>query len=207
MPIENVYSLRDLADVAGVTPRTVRYYIAQGLLPAPEGAGSAARYGEGHLARLRLIGRHQRQHLPLAEIRARLSGLDDPSVIAAIGEPESRRVSESALDYIHALVGDQPADEPADRSARAPALAAPMLFSTPQALSSEPFSPMAPAPMAPAPAPAAPVKPTLERSQWDRVELAPDVELHVRRPLGRLQNKRVERLIAIARQLLEEDPS
>ncbi len=132
-------------------------------------------------------------------------------MIAAIGEPESRRVSESALDYIHALVGDQPADEPADRSARAPALAAPMLFSTPQALSSEPFSPapalMAPAPMAPAPTPAAPVKPTLERSQWDRIELAPDVELHIRRPLGRLQNKRVERLIAIARQLLEEDPS
>jgi hypothetical protein len=47
--------------------------------------------------------------------------------------------------------------------------------------------------------------PTPDRSQWDRVLLAPDVELHVRRPLGRRQNKQVERLIAIAREILEED--
>jgi hypothetical protein len=60
--------------------------------------------------------------------------------------------------------------------------------------------------------PAAPMKPAPEtppadRSQWDRVVLVPDVELHVRRPLTRHLNKRVERLIAIARELLEEDPS
>ncbi len=47
--------------------------------------------------------------------------------------------------------------------------------------------------------------PLPDRSQWDRVSLTPDVELHVRRPLTRSQNKRVERLIAIARELLEED--
>ena len=47
--------------------------------------------------------------------------------------------------------------------------------------------------------------PAPDRSQWDRILLAPDVELHVRRPLGRRQHKRVERLIEIARELLEED--
>ena len=46
-----------------------------------------------------------------------------------------------------------------------------------------------------------------DRSQWDRVALTPDIELHVRRPLSRLQNKQVDRLIAIARELLEGDPS
>ena len=45
----------------------------------------------------------------------------------------------------------------------------------------------------------------VERSQWERVVLAPDVELHVRRPLSRTQNKRVDRLVTIARELLEED--
>jgi hypothetical protein len=44
-----------------------------------------------------------------------------------------------------------------------------------------------------------------DRSHWERVTLAPDVELHVRRPLSRIQNRRVERLLEIARQLLEED--
>ena len=45
----------------------------------------------------------------------------------------------------------------------------------------------------------------VERSQWERIVLAPDVELHVRRPLSRTQNKQVDRLVTIARELLEED--
>src|SRR6185369_12346149 len=45
------------------------------------------------------------------------------------------------------------------------------------------------------------------RSQWERITLAPDIELHVRRPLSRIQNKAVDKLVGIARQLLEEDPS
>jgi hypothetical protein len=45
----------------------------------------------------------------------------------------------------------------------------------------------------------------MERSQWDRLALSPDVELHIRRPLGRAQQKQVDRLIAIARELLEEE--
>ena len=45
----------------------------------------------------------------------------------------------------------------------------------------------------------------MERSQWDRLALSPDIELHIRRPLGRTQQKGVDRLIAIARELLEEE--
>jgi hypothetical protein len=45
----------------------------------------------------------------------------------------------------------------------------------------------------------------IERSQWERIVLAPDVELHLRRPLSRAQNKQVDRLVTIARELLEED--
>jgi hypothetical protein len=43
------------------------------------------------------------------------------------------------------------------------------------------------------------------RSQWDRIALTPNIEIHVRRPLGRLENRRVERLITIARQVLREE--
>ena len=180
MSTENEYSLRDLADVAGVTPRTVRYYIGQGLLPAPGGAGPAARYGEGHLVRLRLVRQLQRQHLPLAEIRARLSGLDDESILELQEVPETPRMAESAIDYIRTLMAG-----------------------TRQA---SPIPTPAPAPReAPAPTPALTAEP--DRSQWERISLTPDIELHIRRPLGRLQNKRVDRLIVIARQLLEGDPS
>jgi UV DNA damage repair endonuclease len=44
------------------------------------------------------------------------------------------------------------------------------------------------------------------RSTWDRIPLAPDVELHIRRPLSREQNRQVERLIEAARDLFAEEP-
>ena len=47
----------------------------------------------------------------------------------------------------------------------------------------------------------------IERSQWERITLATDIELHVRRPLPRTTSKKVDRLVTIARELLEEDPS
>ena len=50
-----------------------------------------------------------------------------------------------------------------------------------------------------------PTPPNAERSQWERIVLAPDVELHVRRPASRIKNKGIDRLVTIARELLEED--
>ena len=82
-----IYSLADLCGLADVTPRTVRYYIAQGLLRSPGTTGPGARYDDGHLARLRLIRRLQREHLPLAEIRARLAALTDDEAIAQAEGP------------------------------------------------------------------------------------------------------------------------
>jgi hypothetical protein len=43
-----------------------------------------------------------------------------------------------------------------------------------------------------------------DRSTWERLVIAPDVELHVRRPLDRQTNKRVDQLERIARELFED---
>ena len=64
----------ELVARAGVTPRTVRYYVAEGLLPPPSGAGPRATYGDEHLERLREIRRMKDSYLPLREIRRRLAG-------------------------------------------------------------------------------------------------------------------------------------
>jgi hypothetical protein len=58
-----------------------------------------------------------------------------------------------------------------------------------------------PAPSAAPPAPSG----ATERSSWERHTLAPDVELHVRRPLTRSQNRALARLLEVARRLFEED--
>lgn len=217
------FSLAQLTDLADVTPRTIRYYIAQGLLPPPAGGGPASRYSVGHLDRLRLIRELQRQHLPLAEIRNRLERLSDEEVGALAASLERRQAEAapgSALDYVRTVLGGsatvgpapgRPLPSPAlPASAPAPAIT-PMRAppqrgaetAAPRAAVREVTAPYAEPPAASRPAPAA----QAARSQWERIALAPDVELHVRRPLSRLQNRAVDRLVAVARQLLEEDPS
>jgi DNA-binding transcriptional MerR regulator len=90
-------SLGELTEEAGVSVRTVRYYIAEGLLPPPEGAGPASAYTPGHLNRLRLIQRLKESYLPLKEIRRRLSGLDDGEIETILaGEEDALAANEAA---------------------------------------------------------------------------------------------------------------
>jgi DNA-binding transcriptional MerR regulator len=173
MPTE--YTLSELAKLSAVSARTVRYYIQSGLLPAPVGAGPAARYTEAHLDRLRLIRKLQSSHLPLAEIRRRIESIPDDRIAAVADSVADEPPADSALDYISGLLRPAPAARAAFVAETPPAAAA-------AAPTTEP-----------------------ERAQWERISLDPDIEIHVRRPLSRIQNKRVERLISIARQLLEED--
>ena len=68
------YSIGELAEEAGVSTRTIRYYVSEGLLPPPVGAGPNSRYTDAHLSQLGIIGRLKEQYLPLREIRRRLIG-------------------------------------------------------------------------------------------------------------------------------------
>ncbi len=172
--------LAELCDRFGVTPRTVRYYVQQGLLPSP-GLGSGARYGQEHRDRLQLIRQLQKQHLPLAEIRRQLEVLDVAAVRALLEHtsPSAKTtVTEVALDPAVPTTASAPLASAADYVRAALSRSSPM--SPPERLASP------------------------SRSQWERIALAPDVELHVRRPLLRDEGRRVDRLVDIARQILNE---
>ena len=186
-PTDARYTLTELSALAGVTPRTVRYYLGQGLLPAVGIPGRGAKYDDTHLARLHVIKRLQAEHQPLAEIRRRLETLDDNTIAAIAAEPTPTPRSDSALDYIRRITSPAPSRALYMREA-------PPLFAANEA------------PRSPEPQQSAPSA-RLERSQWERVDLAPDIELHIRRPLPRSTAKRVDRLIEMARDLLEEDQS
>lgn len=198
---DSAYTLADLCDLAGVTPRTVRYYVVEGLLRSPGTTGPGARYDEGHLARLRLIRRLQREHLPLAEIRRRLAALADDEAIALVGGPSGPPI-DSALEYVRDVLarrGVTAARQTALTSA-GPAAAAPPPPLLERRLLADSSGPRLWSADVARTAPP-------ERSQWERIVLSPDVELHVRRPLTRSQNRAVARLLDEARRLLEEDQS
>jgi len=177
------FDLAELSDRAGVSQRTVRYYIQQGLLPSPETRGPGAHYGAEHLDRLRLIRSLQREHLPLAEIRRRLEELE-PEAIRELVERGSERPAGDAWDYIKGVLSE----------------GAPMLASLSLRESVQP-------PLETEKDGYGRVKARkpLARAQWDRIALSPDVELHVRRPLAREQNKQIERLLEAARHIFEEE--
>ena len=243
------YSLADVAALTGTPVRTIRYYVAQGLLPAPGRTGPSVRYDEAFVARLRAIRRLQERHLPLADIRRALDGLADASVIAAV-EPPEERPSDSAAAYVRRLLGVAEESVSYEVAAPAPAAVAPPAPSgtipptaafapparasagigTPDASRSrhtadepglaavgrfvppDPGSPPSPTvPSSPAGLPVGRADPlvawerpaTDQRSHWERIPITPDVEIHVRRPLGRLSARRADRLIQAARDIFE----
>lgn len=64
-----------LAEKAGVTPRTIRFYIEEGLLPPGYVAGRQNLYGYEHYIRLKAIKKLQELDMPLKKIKAYLEGM------------------------------------------------------------------------------------------------------------------------------------
>ena len=231
---DDPYSLSDLARLADVTPRTVRYYVALGLLPSPEAAGPATRYGEGHLARLRLIRRLQRDHLPLAEIRIRLERMADDEIIATVSaldarEPDPSQDPGDTLAFVRSLMqqsgirptvadGRPSPGVSVHRLAIAESLdaawaeAATAPAAPPPASGAPPSASLAPAASGGESVAASSPRPGPDRTTWERVVISPDVELHVRRPLDRRDQQArgpvgADRPGAVRRPLAPDPPS
>jgi DNA-binding transcriptional MerR regulator len=78
------YSIDELSALAGVTPRTVRYYIAEGLLDRPAGEKRGAHYLRRHLEQLLLVRRWTEAGLSLDRVRELIAGApEDPPRRAA----------------------------------------------------------------------------------------------------------------------------
>ena len=114
--------INELAQRAGTTVRTIRYYTNEGLLPQPEFQGKYAYYSQQHLNRLELIRRMKDAYLPLREIRQIMIALSDDEVIQRLNEKlpsplqnepnfnRKRRNSNqpsNALEYISRLMNEQ----------------------------------------------------------------------------------------------------
>lgn len=77
---EERFSIDELATLAGATSRTVRFYIAEGLVDRPAGEKRGAHYLRRHLEQLLLIRRWTDAGLSLDRVRELIAGApDDPA--------------------------------------------------------------------------------------------------------------------------------
>lgn len=89
-PIVERLSIETLASLAGVTARTIRFYIAEGVLERPVGEKRGAHYLQRHLEQLLLIRRWSEAGLSLERIRELAQGApeDPPRRAASPGSVE-----------------------------------------------------------------------------------------------------------------------
>jgi DNA-binding transcriptional MerR regulator len=173
--------VKELADRAGVSTRTVYYYVSEGLLPPPEGGGPATTYTDDHLARLRLIRRLKGEYLPLAEIRRRVAGLSSGEVAGLLAEPVAPPPSEDARAYLARVL-----------DTKDPARASPER----RLAESSPLTMAAPATAGRAEPSAPPVE------EWRRIRIDPDLELHVRRHAGPQVRRNLTGIVEAIRRIL-----
>jgi len=100
---EASYGIAELADLGGVSRRTVRYYVQEALIPPPRGTGRGAHYGPEHLGALLRVKALQERGLPLLEIR-RARGSGGPEAAPA-AEAAARAVPRSAWTRLELAPG------------------------------------------------------------------------------------------------------
>jgi len=177
------FTISELAEAAGTTPRTVRYYTAEGLLPPPDSRGRFAIYSTEHLDILVLINRLKQAFQPLNAIRERLNGLKAADIRSILSRAEGRPPAESLNDLLvesaELIRGRkakaQRAQNPQDQSSRY----------TEMSVSGELSE--------------------FSSEVWERTILAPGIELQVRLPLAIGIEARLAELIARAHELLNSE--
>ena len=142
--------------------RTIRYYLTEGLIqPAEEKQGTASVFGYIHLLQLVAVKKLQAEHLPIKKIRELVSGKDEQQLEGLLGvtTSQSKKTNETeAKRYLESL------------------LAPSMSLSSPprRSLLKETSSP----PRASAPR-------SEDSISWQRVEIEPGLELHIRSDYAR----------------------
>lgn len=182
--------IHEFAKLTGVSTRTIRFYTQEGLLPEPIIQGKYAIYGERHIQRLRLILQLKDAYLPLKEIRQLMDSLTDQDVQDMLANKNqldlpSRqlpiqaepKVTDSALNYIANLLQTQSDVRKTETPAQPPSMPRP----------SQPIQRLYGAPT----------------QTWQRIDLAPGVELHIKEPLDPKYRSRFDELVHYAKKLFK----
>jgi DNA-binding transcriptional MerR regulator len=81
---EERYTIEELERLSGYAPRTIRYYIARGLLQPAYGRGPTATYDRDHLRRLQYIDLLKQERMSLDQIREHLVEMEPADIEVAL---------------------------------------------------------------------------------------------------------------------------
>jgi len=101
--------ISELAKRAGVSVRTIRFYISEGLLPPPQARGRYSLYDEEYLTRIELIKLLKNAYLPLKEIKRiveSLSRQEIESMLEQLNEPSFLSPSPGAQTFYQSAEDD-----------------------------------------------------------------------------------------------------
>ncbi|WP_457597433.1 MerR family transcriptional regulator [Hydrogenimonas sp.] len=78
------YTMQELSRMFGMSPRTIRYYIQEGVIDKPEGQAKGAYYTERHLRQLTAVKKYKEMGLSLERIAelVRSEGAEPEDVLA-----------------------------------------------------------------------------------------------------------------------------
>jgi DNA-binding transcriptional MerR regulator len=135
--------------------RTIRYYMAEGLIQTPgEKQGTASLFGYLNLLQLLTVKKLQAEHLPIRKIRELVTGKSEQELemLLGVGTVTARKTRDTdAKRYLESLLAPE---------------------------SAPPRSMLA---SAAAPPPPAPAPQQIDQSaSWQRIEIEPGLELHIR---------------------------
>jgi DNA-binding transcriptional MerR regulator len=212
-------TIQELARKARVTPRTIRYYVEQGVLPPP-GRGRPADYADEHLDRLALIRRLKEQYLPLEEIRDTLQHLtleEVEELLTHSAQPKKESAhANSASEYIAKVLNQTAVREEMKRNSTQPSMPLPASPSPMPVLTPASAAWQAPAqgyeraearsrytetsPLEPPPT-------QMEQTgTWQRITVEPGIELHYLLTNGARTKSIAAQILQAAQEILDNYP-
>ena len=187
-PSTQTYSLKEVATQVGVELRVLRswmgspYRILRGV-----GRGSGARYSQHFFDRAMLAQRLRTENVTLGEIAKRLSGIPDEELEQLLAGGVGARQQKgrgSAADYAAAALSSRGM----------------FISALQQHLAGHSATRSQQAPTATTSQRAG------ARVNWERIALSDGVEIHVRRPMNREENRLLERLLEEAERIFRLRP-
>lgn len=176
--------------------RTIRYYLSEGLLsPAEEKQGTASVFTYQHLLQLLVIKKLQSEHLPIRKIRELVQGRSEKELERLLGLEGGTAARNAALSYLETLLM-----KPSAPQTHLPSLA--------RAASPPPTAPSNYASAAQQSKTSAHVRSDV--GTWERLEIEPGLELHIRGDYQPPQEskglRRLSQLLASAIELFGQKP-